>query len=46
MRPFRLLPTITRSPFGGFYLRAGRKRRLLHFPPFGARGFNLLTWRV
>lgn len=29
MRPFRLL-SIRRSPFGGFYVRYGRKRRLVH----------------
>lgn len=30
MRPFRLL-TIRPSPFGGYYVRCGRSRRLMHF---------------
>lgn len=46
MRPFRLLPVVRRSRFGGWYVRVGRRQRLMHFPPFAARGFNLLTWRV
>lgn len=27
---FRLIPTIRRSPFGGWYVRFGARRRLIH----------------
>lgn len=35
MHPFRLIPTLRRSPFGGWYLRVGRTRRLLHVGNWG-----------
>lgn len=35
MRPFRLIPTIRRGEYGGFYLRIGRTRRLLHIGNWG-----------
>lgn len=34
-RPFRLIPRITRSPYGGTYIEWLRARRLLHLGNWG-----------